>query len=132
MAQSATVTGVRQELGRGLGLRGGMTLPATVPPSTGSTVPVTYRDRSVAKYSTASATSSGGALALQRPVVAHLLTDPGLELLQPLAVLVGWPTICRIGVGMLPGAMQFTRTSYCANSMAADLVNWMTAAFDAR
>jgi hypothetical protein len=33
----------------GLGFRGGMTLPATVPPSTGNTVPVTYRDRSVAK-----------------------------------------------------------------------------------
>ena len=33
---------------------------------------------------------------------------------------------------MLPGAMQFTRTSYCANSIAADLVNWMTAAFEAR
>ena len=35
-----------------------ITLPATVPPSIGRTVPVTYRERSVAKYSAASATSS--------------------------------------------------------------------------
>jgi hypothetical protein len=37
-----------------------------------------------------------------------------------------------IAVRMFPGAMAFTRTSQCARSIAAHLVNWMTAAFDAR
>ena len=72
---------------RASGLRGGMTLPATVPPSTGSTVPGHVARAVAGEVQRGLGDVVRRALPLQRPVVAHLLADPGLELLQPLAVL---------------------------------------------
>ncbi len=87
-----------------------MTLPATVPPSTGSTVPVTYRERSVAKYSAASATSSTVPSRFSGRSSRICCADLRLELLQLLQVLPR-RRLADDRVRMLPGAIALTRIS---------------------
>src|ERR1700744_4837381 len=104
-------------------------LAAEVPPSTVSTEPVVVAD--VAKYSAASATSSGvpsrgsgrslRILALVRSMNFSMASG-GRPLTED----------ARIGVGIPPGAMQFTLIPSGASSVATLLLKWMTAALDAR
>ena len=85
-------------------------VPVEMPPSTGSTTPVTCAARSLARYSTASATSTvcpwcGSGC---RPVTVAL------------------SKAALMSVAMFAGAMQFARMPCSPSSMASDRVKWTT------
>ena len=89
--------------------------PYVIPPSTTSSMPVTYLDSSDARYSAAFATSQASPMCPSAP--AHRGAPHRLDI--ALGIARRRPAECStIGVFIRPGRMQFTRIWLRANSTA--------------
>src|SRR5215211_7430801 len=95
---------------------------ATSPPSTGSAVPVTNDDSSLARNTASAATSSGVPMRPTGSICSICTRTSGDSPIDR----------STMGVWITPGQMAFTRTLLVAYSSAAAFVSWIIPPLDAQ